>query len=290
MAKKYELIETKFGFYRIKALKDFQLITGEIVRKGDFGGFVSGKYNLSQEGNCWIEYYARAYDNSMVKDNAVMKDRSRAKDNAVMKDCSIAYDNSTISGNAILKDFSCAFNNSTVSGNAVLKDHSIARDNSTISGNAVMKDWSWADGNSTISENAVLQAYQHIKYGTVTTDLLGTKDWIGALYAELGVVLNDNKVILYKKVWKTDDESVFKSDYHRNFLYKIGKISRVRKVDEDIFKSCTGGLHLTTLNIAKNYGGDTILECEVKVPDIVTVQDGKVRARKCKVLRVYKEE
>jgi hypothetical protein len=153
-----------------------------------------------------------------------------------------------------------------------------------------MQDNSCAEGNSIITGNALLQAFQHIKYGTVTTDLLGTKDWISALYAELGVVLNDNKVILYKKVWKTDDESVFKSDYHRNFLYKIGKISRAQNVNEDILESCARGLHFTSLEFVNSYGGDTILECEVEVPDIVTVQDSKVRARRCKVLRVYKEE
>ncbi|HQG79321.1 MAG TPA: hypothetical protein PK564_03190, partial [bacterium] len=73
-------------------------------------------------------------------------------------------------------------------------------------------------------------------------------------------------------------------------LYKIGKISRARNVDEDIFKSCTRGLHFTSLEFINYYNGDTIIECEVKVPDIVIVQDSKVRVRKCKVLRVYKEE
>ena len=33
MEKKYELIETGYGFYRVKALKDFTLITGEHVKK-----------------------------------------------------------------------------------------------------------------------------------------------------------------------------------------------------------------------------------------------------------------
>ena len=73
-------------------------------------------------------------------------------------------------------------------------------------------------------------------------------------------------------------------------MYKIGETATAEKVDEDIFKSCTRGLHFTSLEFVNSYGGDTILECEVKVPDIVTVQDSKVRARKCRVLRVYKEE
>lgn len=51
MDKKYELIETYYtGRYRIKALKDFQLVTGEMVKKGDLGGRVDGEHNLSHEG------------------------------------------------------------------------------------------------------------------------------------------------------------------------------------------------------------------------------------------------
>jgi len=273
MEKKYELIETDCdGFYRIKALKDFQLITGEMVKKGDLGGLVDGEYNLSHEGNCWIEFEARAFG------------KSRVMDNAVLKDYSDAFDNSTVSGNAVMKDVSTICDFSIISGNAVMNGDSKAYGHSTISGNAVMKDFSWAEGDSIITENAVLQAYQHIKYGTVTTDLLGTKDLVGALYAELGLVPKDNKVVLYKKVWSTDEPDVFESDYDRNLLYKIGKISRVRKVNEDIFKSCTRGLHFTSLEFVNCYRGDTIIECEVEVPDIVTVQGSKVRARKCRVI------
>ncbi|OQB41011.1 MAG: hypothetical protein BWY04_01107 [candidate division CPR1 bacterium ADurb.Bin160] len=279
MYKKYELIETNYeDRYRIEALKDFQLITGEVIKTGDLGGIVSGKHNLSQEGNCWISYHTAVSDNSRVEDNAVLKDFS------------CACGNSKVSGNAVMKDNSTILDFSTISGNAVMKDWSRICDSSTVSGNAVMKDYSCAQGDSIITGNAILQVFQRIQYGTVTTDLLGTKNLIGALYAELGVVPQNNKVILYKTVWSTDNPDVFKSNHRRNFLYKIGKISRVRNVDEDVFKSCTRGLHLTTLNIAKNYGGDTILECEVDLKDIITVQFSKVRTRKCKVIRVYKEE
>ncbi len=256
MDKKYEILNI-YGSVRIKALKDFRLIIGETVKKGDLGGLVDGEHNLSQEGNCWISYYAGAHDHSRVMDNAVLKDYSVARDS------------------------------STVSGNAVMKDYSVARDSSTVSGNAVMKDCSIAYKDSTITGNALLQADQRIQYGTVTIDLLGTKDWIGALYAELGVVpQKNNKVILYKKVWSTDDPDVFKSDYDRNLLYEIGKISRARKVDKDIFKSYAGGLHFTSLEFINDYDGDSIIECEVEIPDIITIQESKVRARKCKVLRV----
>jgi lipopolysaccharide export system protein LptA len=315
MEKKYELIETDCkDLYRIKALKDFELVTGEVIKTGDLGGFVSGKYNLSQEGNCWIGYNAGACQKAKVMDNAVLKDCSRTLDNstisgnAVLKDYSRAFDNSTVSGNAVLKDYSRAFDNSTISGNAVMQDYSTIRnfstisgnavinddskvyDNSTVSGNAVMKDFSWAKGDSIITGNALLQEDQHIQFGTVTTDLLGTKDLIGTLYAELGVVPNDNKVVLYKKVWSTDEPDVFESNYDRSFLYKIGETVVAEDVNEDVFKSCAGGLHFTSLEFVNRHKGNTILECEVKVPDIVTVQASQVRARKCRVIGIYKEE
>ena len=253
MDKKYELIKEN-DYYRIKALKNFQLITGEVIRKGDFGGLVQGKHNLSQEGNCWINLNAIACHNSKVIDNAVMKDNSRV------------FDNSTISGNAVMNGVSKAYDHSTISGNAVMEDCSIAYKDSTITG------------------NALLQADQHIHYGTVTTDLLGTKDLVGALYAELGLVPKDNKVVLYKKVWSTDDKSIFESIYDKNFLYKIGETVVAEDVDEDIFKSCARGLHFTSLEFVNCCRGDTIIECEVEVPDVVTVQDSKVRARKCRVI------
>ena len=297
MDKKYELMETDYdGFYRIKALKDFQLITGEIIKAGDLGGRIQGEHNLSQEGNCWIGYNARAYDNSMVKDNAVMKDSSEAygnstvSGNAVMKDFSTIWDFSTISGNAVMKDFSKIWDFSTVSGNSVMKDYSWAHNNSTISGNAVMKDWSRVYNSSTVSGNALLQAYQTIRYGTVTTDLLGTKDWAGALYAELGVKPKNNKIVLYKRVRSTDDPDVFKSNYDKNFLYKIGETVVTEDVDDNILNVCTSGLHFTNLEFLSDYDGDVILECEVEVPDITTILNSQVRTRKCKVLRVYKEE
>ena len=295
MDKKYEILNI-YGCFIIKALKDFQLMTGKIIKKGDFGGRVDGEHNLSQEGNSWISCYAKAIGDSRVLDDAVLKDRSMAygnskiSGNAVMKDHSVAYGNVTVSGNAVMKDYSTARDNATISGNAVMNGDSKAYGYSTVSGNAVMKDYSCADGNSIITGNALLQADQCIKYGTVTTDLLGTKDWIGALYAEFGVVPQNNKVILYKKVWKTDNPDVFKSNHHRNFLYKIGKMVAAKSVDEDIFDICTKGLHFTSLEFVKDYDGDATLECEVEIPDIITIWNSQVRARKCRVIGIYKGE
>ena len=59
MEKKYILTDIKkeyggYTLYRIKALKDFTLINGKEIHKGDLGGWVESEDNLSQKGLCWL--------------------------------------------------------------------------------------------------------------------------------------------------------------------------------------------------------------------------------------------
>jgi hypothetical protein len=235
MDKKYELLKVNNICYRVKALKDFTLITGEQIKKGDIGGYILSEDCLSQEGNCWI------MDNSIVY--------------------------GTVSGNAVIKDFAKVYGD--------------------VCGNAIVKDDGFVGTNTTVTDNAVVQTWQRIRYGTVTTDLLGTKDWAGALYAEFGIVPEDGKVILYKRVFKTKFKNVFKSVYNDDFHYLIGKKAIETDVDEDVMNECGKGLHFTSLEFISFHIGNTIIECEVALEDIITVQNGKVRARKCKVIRKF---
>jgi len=220
MDKKYELLKDSY-WYRVKALKDFTLITGETIKKSDVGGCVDSEDCLSQEGLCW------------VKDDAYVK--------------------------------------GSVSENAIVRDNGFVGENAIVTG------------------NAVVQAYQYITFGTVTTDLLGTKDWIGALYAELGIKPENGKITLYKRVWSTDDPKVFESDNNRKFIYEIGKEAIEIDVDEDAMKVVGKGLHFSILKLLCFLNHCSILECEINVEDILTVMNGVVRARKCKVIRAYEE-
>lgn len=237
MEKKYELIETNYRSYsRIKALKDFTLITGEKVKKGDVGGFIDSEDCLSHEDKCWI------------MDDAVVCGK--------------------VSGNAVVKVFAEIYG--------------------TVYGNAVVKDRGFVGPNATATGNAIVQAYQNINYGTVTTDLLGTKDWIGALYAELGIVPKDGKVILYQKVFSTEDFGVFEVEHINNFLFELGKEAVINDANEDAMNFCGKGLYFSLLEKVNRRHGNTILECEIDVEDILTVQYNEIRARKCKVIRVIR--
>ena len=238
MEKKYELIKDEYGLIRIRALKDFTLITGEPVKKGDLGGFIRSEDCLSQEGNCWVMGYAYV--------------SGKASENAVVKNGAKVYGD--------------------VSGNAIVRDNGFVGENATVTG------------------NAVVQAYQNINFGSVTTDLLGTKDWIGALYAELGIVPKDGKVILYQKVFSTEDFGVFEVEHINNFLFELGKEAVINDANEDAMNFCGKGLYFSLLEKVKRRRGDIILECEIDVEDILTVQYNEIRARKCKVIRVIRRK
>jgi len=106
MEKKYELIKSHNDWYEIVALKDFTLITGETVKKGDKWGYVKSEKCLSHEGNCWIMHGARV--------------EGTVSDNAVVQDSATVY--GTVSGNAVVKDYAEVFPLALVTDNAVVKE------------------------------------------------------------------------------------------------------------------------------------------------------------------------
>ena len=71
ISRKYELTEEKKVFlgrtlYRIRALKDFELLDGTIIHAGDLGGWIEKEDNLSQEGSARVSGDARVSDNARV--------------------------------------------------------------------------------------------------------------------------------------------------------------------------------------------------------------------------------
>lgn len=154
--KKYKLTDITMEFegrilYRIKALKDFS-----DVKKGDLGGWIQSKENLSQEGNCWIYDeamcmdYARVCDNCTMRDFSAMFNNSRMHDNAVMVDNTMAFDCSTMWDNSIM------FGNSKRFENSVMRGDSKIHDCSTISGHSEMLGESELYGDSKLKEEEKL--------------------------------------------------------------------------------------------------------------------------------------
>jgi hypothetical protein len=101
-----------------------------------------------------------------------------------------------------------------------------------------------------------------------------------ALAMQLGVCLINKKVTLYKRVKKISD-GVYESCYSGDFIYEDGK-EAVADNPEISDNSCASDMHLSTALYWEE--GDTLIACEVKEEDIITIQEGKVRCKKCKVI------
>ena len=63
----------KKSFYRIQAVRD---IPEHGVNKDDFGGYVTSKNSLSQEGSCWIGGAAQVIGNVKIEDNVYIGDKA----------------------------------------------------------------------------------------------------------------------------------------------------------------------------------------------------------------------
>jgi len=109
---KYKLTKNKkegFGrtLYQIKALKNF----GNI-KKGDLGGWIEKKDNLSQKDNCWVR------DNAWVCGNAWVYGNAQVRGNAWVRDNARVCGNAWVYGNAWVRDNARVCGNAWVYGNA----------------------------------------------------------------------------------------------------------------------------------------------------------------------------
>jgi hypothetical protein len=100
------------------------------------------------------------------------------------------------------------------------------------------------------------------------------------------LVIPDEKgfVTLYKRVNKIDD-TTFKSCYDASFVYKIGEYATVDDADTSN-ASCSSGIHVSHPNYWSE--GDALIACQVHIDDIITIQAGKVRCKRVKVLSEVK--
>ena len=106
-----------------------------------------------------------------------------------------------------------------------------------------------------------------------------------SLIAQIGVVPS-KKILLYKRVYKIK-KGKYRSCYDEKFIYEDKKIIKVKNYDKSD-KSCAEGIHLSTPLYWDQ--GDTLIQCEVDFKDIITIQEGKVRCKKCKVIGEIKNE
>jgi len=122
MSMKYELINND-TFTKIRALRD---IPRHNVKAGDIGGRVQTPYNLSQEGDCWIEqgsmvrHEAHVSGNALICNTSAVADRSIVSGDAIIDDSGI-YEYAVISDNVVITDC-VAFDNPVIRGNTRIEN------------------------------------------------------------------------------------------------------------------------------------------------------------------------
>lgn len=311
MSKKYKLTNEKKKLwdrtlYRIEAIRDF----GNIC-KGDKGGWIEKEKNLSHSGNAWVYEKASVFEDALVYGNAKIQGFSVVYDNAKV------FGNAWVSGNAEVYGKSKVYGEASVlekawiHGKARVHGKSRIHGNAEVYGNANVSEEAWVHGNAEVYGNsciygdvnifgdtiicgnsriygkaiicgnakvygnAKISEEQRILTGHITKEMKGKYSFM----VQIGFYPTD-EFVLYKKVKKIS-KGRYASCFDRNFIYEDGKEVKVEKPDFSN-KSCSSGIHLSNPFYWER--GDTIIACQVKWDDVITIQEGKVRVKKCYVI------
>lgn len=162
--------------------------------------------------------------------------------------------------------------NSKMHDNSIMRNNSEMRDSAELHGKAELR------GNAKLSQRMIVGRNNTV----VVSDL--SKDLCENIRCQTGLLPINGKVIAYKQVRK--DMTSF---HDGDFKYEVGKVVEAENIEESN-KSCTGGLHFSNAN-CWNKEEDVLesifLMAEIQLEDIITVQEGKIRCRKAKILGSY---
>ncbi len=287
MIKKYSLTNDKKNIdrhtvYRIIAEKDFNGI-----KKGTLGGYVESDNNLSHDGKCWIYDNAKVFGDACIHDNAKVCGNSQVYGNASIRgnakvygnvcihDNAILYGNAEVYGNAIL------YGNAEVYGNAHVYENAKIYGNANVYGNAHVYENAKIYGNANVYGNGSVSQDMWINSASVCCSL--EKNILESIRCQTGLGVFNNRVFAYKQTNKD-----LTSFYDKNFKYEIGKTIEVENPDMSN-RPCSDGLHFSNMNYWNHIvGADTCyLVAEIDLDDVITVQQGKIRCKKAKILGVY---
>lgn len=180
MARKYRLEPEGESLYRVIAARDFKTSRSQSpqVNKGDRGGLVSGPYNLSHRGRCWIEEGAKVIDQAKV-----------LKDGLVLE-------NATVSGRAVVTDLSW------VAGSAQVQDNARIQEGGAVVDHAIVRDGATVRSAGIVGGQAVLEHRARVEDGAI----VGDRTQVGgnAVISGQDTVITGNRYII-KGITKTEN-------------------------------------------------------------------------------------
>ena len=222
-----------------------------------------------------VREWARVFDTARVLDRAEVFGWARVFENSEV------YNFAAVAGCAQVRGRAAILNNARVCGNALIDDCAIVGGNAIVDTNAQVLDYAKVRGGR-VTGNAVLQEQQEIYYGVVDKDI--SKDLKENIRVQTGLGVFNNKVIAYKQVQKN-----LCSFYDVDFKYMVGEVIEAPGAELSN-QSCAAGLHFSNMNYwntCDNINTSTFLMAEIDLDDIITVQQGKIRCKRAKILGTY---
>ena len=128
--------------------------------------------------------------------------------------------------------------------------------------------------------DARISSQMHIRFGRLNIPVETFKE-IEYIAASLNHYPVNGEFTLYKRVNKVSD-GVYTSCYDSAFVYKTGETASVDEASTDIKASCSTGIHASRADYWNE--GDTLIALKVKLSDIITCLEGKVRAKRVFVI------
>ena len=164
--KKYELTEDTKTLangtilHRIRALRDFSLADGHLVRAADFGGWLETENNLSQDDTAWVFQNAMVYENAWVGENAVVGGNAQVYGNARVcgfawiKENAQVYGNARVYGDALVCNVAEVYENANVCEYAKVFGDARIYGNAFVYGKAIVCSFAEVYGNADVCGNA----------------------------------------------------------------------------------------------------------------------------------------
>ena len=248
--------------------------------------FVHG--NARVHGNAQIYEYAQIYGNAKVYGYAQIYEDVKIYENAQIYGYAQIYEYAQIYGNAFVHGNARVHGNAQIYeyaqiyGSACVYENAFVYKNAFVYGSAKIHGSARVYGNACVYGYACVSEQQNIQSGVVQTDL--SKDIKENIRCQTGLGVFNNKVIAYKQVNKD-----LTSFYDYKFKYEVGKVGKVGNPDMSK-ESCASGLHFSNMNYwnkNKDILNSTFLMAEIDIKDVITVQEGKIRCKKAKILGAY---
>lgn len=134
MIKKFELdLSSKITAWGMELFRIRALISFGDVKKGDLGGYVEKKENLSHSGGAWVYGDAWATGDARVFGNAEVFGDAWVYGNAKVFGNAKVYGEARVCGDAVVFDNAKVYGDAVVSGNAKVSGNAVVSGNAKVS-------------------------------------------------------------------------------------------------------------------------------------------------------------